>query len=205
MKTPATSTKTAIGKGSISPASLSFAPTRPNTARTRIKARELVPCYRAGSGPVSFRHGLPDHERGVIDAALGILGRYLGEPGAVFDSPHAVRDFLRLHLGAETSEVFAVLYLDAPNRAIAFETPFVGTLTQTSVFPREIARAALQHNAASVVLAHNHPSGKAVPSKADEALTATLKHGLSMIDVRVLDHFIVTGREAVSMAEMGMV
>jgi DNA repair protein RadC len=184
---------------------MNSAPPRTTTPRTRIKARELVPCYRAGAGPVSFRHGLPDHERGVIDAALGILGRYLGEPGALFDSPHAVREFLRLHLGAETCEVFAVLYLDSQHRAIAFETPFNGTLTQTSVYPREIARAALQHNAAAVILAHNHPSGKAAPSKADEALTATLKHALGMIDVRVLDHFIVTGRETLSMAEMGMV
>jgi DNA repair protein RadC len=153
---------------------------------------------------VSFRHGLPDHERGVIDAALGILGRYLGEPGALFDSPHAVRDYLRLHLGAENTEVFAVLYLDAQNRALAFETPFNGTLTQTSVYPREIVRAAIQHNAAAVVLAHNHPGGAARPSRADEELTRTLKEALRLVDIRVLDHFIVTGSAAASMAEMGL-
>jgi DNA repair protein RadC len=183
---------------------LNSAPTRSTTARTRPKAREVVPCYRAGAGPVSFRHGLPDHERGVIDAALGILGRYLGEPGALFDSPEAVRDYLRLHLGAETTEVFAVLYLDAQNRALAFETPFYGTLAQTSVYPREIVRAAIQHNAAAVVFAHNHPSGAAEPSLADEALTRTLKEALRLVDVLVLDHFIVTGSTAVSMAEMGL-
>lgn len=182
---------------------------KPNTTNTpapraRTKARELVPCYRAGAGPISFRHGLPEHERNVIDAALSILGRYLGEPGAMFDSPKDVHNFLRLHLGCEKTEVFAVLYLDSQNRAIAFETPFHGTLTQTSVYPRELAIAALKHNAAAVVLAHNHPSGTARPSKADESLTATLKSALSLIDVRVLDHFIVTGREAVSMAEMGL-
>ncbi|WP_370871073.1 JAB domain-containing protein [Hydrogenophaga sp.] len=153
---------------------------------------------------MSFRHGLPEHERGVIDAALGILGRYLGEPGALFDNPQAVRDFLRLHLGAEKTEVFAVLYLDSQNRAIAFETPFNGTLTQTSVYPREIARAALGHNAAAVIFAHNHPSGAAFPSRADEALTVTLKAALALLDIRVLDHLIVTGSEAVSMAEMGL-
>lgn len=172
--------------------------------RARVKARELVPCYRAGAGPASFRHGMPEHERSVIDAALAILGRYLGEPGALFDSPHAVRSFLRLHLGAEKTEVFAVLYLDSQNRAIAFETPFNGTLTQTSVYPREIVRAALGHNAAAVILAHNHPSGVARPSRADEVLTQALKSALALIDVKVLDHFIVTGDGCASMAELGL-
>jgi DNA repair protein RadC len=176
----------------------------PDPVRPRVKARELVPCYRAGAGPTSFRHGLPDHERGVIDAALGILGRYLGEPGAVFTSPESVRQFMRLHLGAEKHEVFAVLYLDSQHRAIAFETPFNGTLAQTGVYPREIARAALGHNAAAVVLAHNHPGGKARPSRADEHLTQTLKAALAVLDVRVLDHFIVTNQDAVSMSELGL-
>lgn len=185
-------------------ASLALVP-RPDPVRPRVKARELVPCYRAGSGPASFRHGLPDHERGVIDAALGILGRYLGEPGAVLLSPESVRQFMRLHLGGEKNEVFAVLYLDSQHRAIAFETPFNGTLAETSVYPREIARAALGHNAASVVLAHNHPSGTTLPSRADEQLTQTLKAALQVLDVRVLDHFIVTNQDAVSMAELGLV
>lgn len=185
-------------------ADVNFATTRA-TPRQRVKARELVPCYRAGAGPASFRHGMPEHERSVVDAALAILGRYLGEPGALFTSPDAVSDFLRLHLGAEKIEVFAVLYLDSQNRAIAFETPFNGTLTQTSVYPREIARAAIQHNAAAVVLAHNHPSGTALPSRADEALTQSLKSALALIDVRVLDHFIVTSNRCASMAEMGLV
>lgn len=161
-------------------ADVNFATTRA-TPRQRVKARELVPCYRAGAGPASFRHGMPEHERSVIDAALAILGRYLGEPGASFASTEAVRDFLRLHLGAEKTEVFAVLYLDSQNRAIAFETPFNGTLAQTSVYPREIARAAIAHNAASVVLAHNHPSGALQVSRADETLTATLKAALALV------------------------
>ena len=173
--------------------------------RQRVKARELVPCYRAGAGPASFRYGMPEHERSVIDAALAILRRYLGEPGALFDSPRAVRDFLSLHLGAEKTEVFAVLYLDSQNRAIAFETPFNGTLAQTSVYPREIARAAIEHHASAVVLAHNHPSGAANPSRADEALTQCLKSALALIDVRVLDHFIVAGDGCTSMAEIGLI
>lgn len=174
------------------------------TSRNRVKAREIVPCYRAGAGPMSFRHGIPEHERSVIDAALAIIGRHLGEPGAIFSSPDAVRDFLRLHLGAEQAEVFAVLYLDSQNRAIAFETPFSGTLCQTSVYPREIARAAIVHNAAAVVVAHNHPSGNTQPSKSDQALTQALKATLSLVDVRVLDHFIVTAGTCTSMAELGM-
>lgn len=181
------------------------ATTTRTTPRNRAKARELVPCYRAGPGPASFRHGMPAHERSVIDAALAILGRYLGEPGALFDSPGAVRELLRLHLGAEKTEVFAVLYLDSQNRAIAFETPFNGTLAQTSVYPREIARAAIGHNAAAVILAHNHPSGTTLPSRADETLTRGLKAALGLIDVRVLDHFIVAGDACTSMAEMGLV
>lgn len=181
--------------------------TRRRTVRphAKVEARELVPCYRAGDGPASFRHGMPEHERSVIDAALAILGRYLGEPGAVLDSPRAVRNFLQLHLGAEKTEVFGVLYLDSQNRAIAFEEPFPGTLTQTSVYPREIARAAIGHNAAAVILAHNHPSGVARPSPADEALTQTLKSALDLIGVRVLDHFIVAGNSCTSMLEMGLV
>jgi len=186
-------------------ADLNFAPSTRAESRNRVKARELVPCYRAGAGPASFRHGMPEHERSVIDAALAILGRYLGEPGAVFDNPHAVREFLHLHLGAEKTEVFAVLYLDSQHRAIAFETPFNGTLAQTSVYPREIARAALQHHAAAVILAHNHPSGTQQPSRADETLTGVLKAALAVLDVRVLDHFIVTGDGCASMAEMGLV
>lgn len=184
-------------------ADTNFAATRA-TPRNRVKAREMVPYYRAGDGPASFRYGIPEHERSVIDAALAILGRHLGEPGASLDRSGAVRDFLRLHLGAEKIEMFAVLYLDSQNRAIAFETPFSGTLTQTSVYPREIARAAIRHNAAAVVLAHNHPSGVPQPSRADEALTGTLKAALDLVGVRVLDHFIVTGRDAASMAEMGL-
>ncbi len=184
-------------------AAIHSTPARP-PSRHRGKAREQVPIYLPGSGPASFRHGLPEHERAVVDAALGILGRYLGEPGGLIDSPEAAREFLRLHIGAEKTERFAVLYLDSQHRAIALETPFAGTLAQTSVYPREVVRSAIAHNAAAVVLAHNHPSGLAEPSRADELLTKTLKDALSLVDVRVLDHFIVTGRECRSMAEMGL-
>ena len=115
-----------------------------------------------------------------------------------------MRDYLQLQLGSRPHEIFAVLFLDSQQRLIALEELFRGTLTQTSVYPREVVVRALAHQAGSVVLAHNHPSGAAQPSRADEALTQTLKAALALVDVRVLDHFIVTRNEAVSMAELGL-
>jgi DNA repair protein RadC len=122
----------------------------------------------------------------------------------LFDSPQKVRDYLRLRIGRLPHEVFAVLYLDARHRLIADEELFRGTLTQTSVFPREVVRRALQHNAAAVIFAHNHPSGLAEPSRADELLTRSLRDALALVDVRVLDHLVVAGAGAVSFAERGL-
>ncbi|WP_287924238.1 DNA repair protein RadC, partial [Diaphorobacter sp.] len=122
-----------------------------------------------------------------------------------FDSPQAVQHYLQLHLAGRTHEVFAVLFLDSGNRLIAMEELFRGTLTQTSVYPREVVLRALHHHAAAVVLAHNHPSGSVQPSRADEALTQTLKAALALVDVRVLDHVIVAPGAALSMAEQGLV
>lgn len=173
-------------------------------AACKAPATRPIPAHRGPDGVASFRHGLGEPERAVIDAALAILGRHLREPGKVFESPDAVKKYLRLHLAGERRELFAVLYLDSQHRVIAFETPFAGTLTQTSVHPRELVRAALAHEAAAVVLAHNHPSGTVTPSRADEALTKTLKSALGLVDVRVLDHVIVGGDEALSMAEKGL-
>lgn len=168
-------------------------------------AREAAPAYRAADGARSVRHTMPDHERAVIDAALTILGGYLRQPEQTFHTPDAVRLYLRLHLGAETRELFAVMFLDSQNRLTAFEVMFIGTLTQTSVYPREVVKAALSHDAAAVVLAHNHPSGSVQPSLADKALTQSLKEALSLVDVRVLDHVIVSAGGALSMAERGLV
>ena len=120
-------------------------------------------------------------------------------------SPDAVKDYLRLKLATKPHEVFAVLYLDCQHRVIEFSELFRGTLTQTSVYPREVVKEALHYNAAAVILAHNHPSGSATPSRADEALTHTLKAALALVDVRVLDHFVVTTGEALSMAQLGMI
>lgn len=122
----------------------------------------------------------------------------------ILSSPQQVRDFLVLKLSALTREVFVVMFLDAQNRLNATEEMFSGTLTQTSVYPREVVKRALYHNAASVIFAHNHPSGVAQQSSADELLTAQLKQALALIDVRVLDHFIVAGNQTLSFAERGL-
>lgn len=115
-----------------------------------------------------------------------------------------MKDFLRLKIGIAQREEFWAVWLDAQNQLIDMECLFVGTLTQTSVYPREVVKSALRHNAASVIIAHNHPSGITTPSRADEMLTQTLKSTLSLIDVRVLDHLIVTSAEILSFAECGL-
>ena len=139
----------------------------------------------------------------VLELARRALAEQLRER-AVFTSPDAVKQYLQLHLARQPHEVFAVMFLDAQNRLIALETLFRGTLTQTSVYPREIVIRALDHQSASVVLAHNHPSGTVQPSRADEALTQTLKAALALVDVRVLDHVVVAPGASLSMAERGL-
>ncbi|HWP11611.1 MAG TPA: DNA repair protein RadC [Ramlibacter sp.] len=139
----------------------------------------------------------------VLELARRALGQQL-KAREVFSSPGAVKQYLQLHLAARAHEVFAVLFLDAQNRLVAMDELFRGTLTQTSVYPREVVLRALRHEAASVVLAHNHPSGTVQPSRADEALTQTLKAALALVDVRVLDHVIVAPGDALSMAEKGL-
>ena len=152
--------------------------------------------------------GLGPAKRAELVAVLELARRALAQEltqKPLFNTPQAVRDYLQLQLGGLHHEVFAVLFLDSQHRLIALEEMFRGTLTQTSVYPREVVKQALTLNASSVVLAHNHPSGTAQPSRADEALTHTLKAALALVDVRVLDHFVVTASQAVSMAELGLV
>ncbi len=139
----------------------------------------------------------------VIELARRALQQRLADRPA-FDSPGAVRDYLRLQLAAREHEVFAVLFLDAQHRLLQFDEMFRGTLTQTSVYPREVVRRALALNAGAVILAHNHPSGVAEPSRADEFLTQALKSALALVDVRVLDHFVVGKADVVSFAERGL-
>lgn len=128
----------------------------------------------------------------------------LGER-AVMSSPAQVREYLRLALEGRGYEVFMVLYLDAQNRLLAAEELFRGTLTQTSVYPREVVKAGLAHNAAAVLLAHNHPSGMAEPSQADLHLTQQLRQALALVDIKVLDHFIVGAGQISSFAESGLI
>ena len=151
--------------------------------------------------------GLGPAKRAQFEAALEIARRSLEErmkSGSALTSPGAVRDYLRLRLGGLQHEVFVCIFLDAQHRAIKTGELFRGTLTQTSVYPREIVKAALAANAAAVIFAHNHPSGAAQPSQADELLTRNLKEALALVDVKVLDHFIVAGNQAISFAERGL-
>ncbi len=135
-------------------------------------------------------------------ARRGLTAGLREEP--VFTTPQRVKDYLQMRLGALPHEVFAVLFLDAQQRLIACEEMFRGTLTQTSVYPREVVKRALELNTASVILSHNHPSGLLEPSRADELLTQTLKSSLQLVDVRVLDHVVVGRTGAVSFAERGL-
>lgn len=152
--------------------------------------------------------GLGPAKAAQLAATLELARRALAESMQGRDllgSPGAVRDWLRLKLGGVPHEVFGALWLNAQNRLIGWDELFRGTLTQTSVYPREVVKQALARNAAAVILAHNHPSGLAEPSAADEMLTRSLREALALVDVRVLDHFIVAGRATpLSFAERGL-
>jgi DNA repair protein RadC len=151
--------------------------------------------------------GLGPAKRAEIAAVVEMARRALAEPlraAPVFDAPNKVKDYVALHLGTRAQELFAVLFLDGQHRLLKLEPMFHGTLTQTSVYPREVARRALELNAGAVILAHNHPSGVAEPSRADEHLTQTLKSALQLVDVRVLDHLVVGQGTVLSFAERGL-
>ena len=141
----------------------------------------------------------------TIAAALAILARRLRTPGAALTTPTSVKDYLTLHLAQEEKEVFSILWMDSQNRVIAHDDLFFGTLTQTSVYPREVVKRALAHNAGAAILSHNHPSGFCDPSLADQAITRELKTALGYVDVRVLDHIIVAGTSTMSFAERGLI
>lgn len=140
----------------------------------------------------------------IVEEALRFLACEVRQSDALL-SPDAVRDYLRLMLAERPHEVFVVMFLDVQNRVIETVEMFRGTLTQTSVYPREVVIEALSRHAAAVIVAHNHPSGQPEPSRADESLTQVLKSALALVDVRVLDHFIVTRTAVTSMAERGLV
>lgn len=164
----------------------------------------------AGATPQAIARspGMGPAKSAQLAAVLELARRVLVEDlrnGDLLSSPQAVRDWLRLRLTSLPHEVFCALWLDNRNRLLAFEELFRGTLAQTSVYPREVVKQALAHNAAAVVFAHNHPSGAAEPSRADEALTQALKQALALVEVKVLDHFVVAGAAPpLSFAERGL-
>ena len=177
-------------------------------------ARELLGRHRGLSGllaeptdKLTGTRGLGPTKVAKIKAGIELARRALREEvthGSTLTSPEAVRDYLRLTLAALPHETFVVLFLDSQHRLLAADELFRGTLAQTSVYPREIVKAALAHNAAAVIFAHNHPSGVAEPSRADELLTQALKQALALVDIRTLDHFVVAGHRVVSFAERGL-
>ncbi len=189
--------------------------------RTGVRGRSALDLARdlraAFSSLTDLLHADPAHLAGLrglgpakaaqLAAATELVRRGLGEQIASTDalgSPAAVKAYLRLRLQRHDREVFAALFLDAQNRVLACEELFAGTLTQTSVYPREVVRRALTHNAAATIFCHNHPSGVSEPSQADELLTQALRKALDLVDVRVLDHIIVGRGEATSFAERGL-
>ena len=163
--------------------------------------------FAATEHELSQVHGIGTSKYVQLQAIFEMSRRALNEQlqqQDVLASPQAVRDYLVLKLGSLTKEVFLVLFLDTQNRLVASEEMFSGSLKETSVYPREVLKRALHHNAASVIFAHNHPSGIAQQSQADELITKQLKQALALVDVRVLDHFIVAGNNTLSFSERGL-
>ncbi len=155
-------------------------------------------CTRRGLGPAKFAQ---------LQAVLEMGRRHLGERlqrGDTFANPEDTRRFLQTRLRGYPYEVFSCLFLDNRNRLIAFEELFRGTIDAASVYPREVVRCALEHNAAALIVAHNHPSGVAEPSRADALLTQRLREALALVDIRLLDHFVVGDGDVVSLAERGL-
>jgi DNA repair protein RadC len=163
--------------------------------------------FAASLSEVAAVRGLGPAKYVQLQAVIEMTRRALAEDIRERDamsSPQEVREFLRLSLGARAHEVFLAMFLDSQNRLLGSEELFRGTLTQTSVYPREVVKTALRYNAAGVIFAHNHPSGVAEPSRADELLTQTLKQALSLVEIKTLDHFIVAGSRTLSFAERGL-
>jgi DNA repair protein RadC len=156
------------------------------------------------SHPESLTLIASQHEDWIISQAITLLEQRIFKPGPMLNSPAAVRDYLHLKLVGEPNEVFAVVFLDTQHKVLAYEPMFKGTVDKTSVYPRVVVQRALALNAAALILAHQHPSGVAEPSIADRAITEQLKAALAMVDVRVVDHFIVGKGKPYSFAESGL-
>jgi DNA repair protein RadC len=154
----------------------------------------------ASSKPTQYASA---HEDPLIREAIGVLEKRIFKRGAKLTSPAGVREYLQLKLAGEALEVFAVVFLDSRHRVIAYEPMFQGTIDGAAVYPRAILKRAMDHNCAAVILAHNHPSGETEPSHADKAITSRIKAVLEMVDVRVLDHFVIGEGKPFSFAEAG--
>ena len=162
-------------------------------------------CIVTDSRPESLTLIAAQHEDWIIQQAITLLEHRIFKAGACLSSPAAVRDYLRLKLVAEPNEVFAVGFMDSQHRVLAYEPLFNGSVDQTSVYPRVVVQRALVHNAAAIILGHVHPSGNLEPSAADRALTARLKCAVNLVDIRLLDHFVVGTTGYTSMAARGWV
>lgn len=203
----------AQGAGSLSDAELLAVVLRtglPGKSAVEL-GRDLLTRFKgvAGLFAADLRNvkGLGPAKRAQFEAAMELARRSLKDDlrsSNALTSPGQVREYLQLAIADREHEVFVCLWLDAQHRVTSFEELFRGTLTQTSVYPREIVKAGLKANAAAVIFAHNHPSGAAQPSQADELLTRNLKEALVLVDIKVLDHFIVAGRQTLSFAERGL-
>ena len=167
-----------------------------------LRRRRSAQTLRVAEDPFSYT--LPNRLMAARELLRRALAESFAEASVSLGSPAAVRDYLRLFLAGQEYESFLALWLDSQNQLIAGMELFRGTTTQTAVYPREVVRAGLKLNASAVILAHNHPSGVAVPSRADELLTSELKQALALVDIRVLDHFIVADTSVMSFAERGL-
>jgi DNA repair protein RadC len=167
----------------------------------------LARLFAASASDFGEIHGMGPAKYVQLQAVIELARRAIGESlvqAPVLNSPQVVQDYLRLRIGHLQAEAFTVLFLDSQHRLLACEEMFHGTLTQTAVYPREVVKRALALNAGAVILAHNHPSGVAEPSHADRMLTTAMQNALGLVDVKVLDHFVVAGRQVLSFAQQGL-
>lgn len=174
-----------------------------NIANSQVKsAAHQIACVKSEETP---KYEVQNEENSIIAKALSILAKRMKQAETYINSPAIVKSYLQLRMADLQHEVFSVVFLDAQHGVIETEEMFRGTLTQTSVYPREVVKRALSLNAAAVIFGHNHPSGNTEPSRSDELLTDALKQALGLIDVRVLDHIIVAGAQTLSFAERGLI
>ncbi len=165
----------------------------------------MAPAFRLNENTGEYEATRPLVQSDILDQAKTILAEKLMRSTEPLSNPYDTKEFLIAHMSELEHEVFAVIFLDNRHRPIILRRMFRGTIDGASVHPREVVKAALQCNAAAVIFAHNHPSGVAEPSKTDEALTQRLKDALALVDIRVLDHVVVSGTETISLAERGLI